>query len=143
MTMFSENDLLMIALILDEEEEEKAVKKRMWVHKARKKRPTEGEFSTLYKELMDDGTKFFEYFRLKTEYFRTNSIIIGRARCDDGDNTVCVGTVTRRTCENVMLIFPLRILLTSPGESRNEHGTVTSLLCVNRPLVVRPHGTRT
>ncbi|KAL4084999.1 hypothetical protein QTP88_027849 [Uroleucon formosanum] len=56
------NDLLMIALILDEEEEEKAVKKRMWVHKAWKKRPTEGEFSTLYKELMDDGTKFFEYF---------------------------------------------------------------------------------
>lgn len=67
MTMFSENDLLMIALILDEEEEEKAVKKRMWVHKAWKKRPTEGEFSTLYKELMDDGTKFFEYFRL-SEY---------------------------------------------------------------------------
>jgi hypothetical protein len=57
MTLFTENELLMISLILDEEEE-KAVKKRMWVHKAWKKRQTEGEFSTLYKELMDDGTVF-------------------------------------------------------------------------------------
>jgi len=64
-----ENDLLMIALILDEEEKEKVVKKRMWVHKAWTNRPTEGEFSTLYKELMDDGTKFFEYFKLSENSF--------------------------------------------------------------------------
>jgi len=58
--MFSENDLLMIALILDEEEEEKVVKKRIWVHKARKNRPTEREFSTLYKELMDDDLGYWK-----------------------------------------------------------------------------------
>lgn len=70
MTLFSENELLMIALILDEEEEEEVVKKkRLWVHQAWKKRPTEGEFSTLYKELMDDGTKFFEYFRMSENSF--------------------------------------------------------------------------
>lgn len=69
MTTLSENKLLMIALILDEEEEEQVVKKRKWVHQAWTKRPTEGEFSTLYKELMDDGTKFFEYFRMSEHSF--------------------------------------------------------------------------
>lgn len=58
-TVFSENELLMIALILDEEEkEEKVVKKRIWVHKTWTNRPTEGKFCNLYKELMDDEPSF-------------------------------------------------------------------------------------
>lgn len=68
MTKFSENDLLMIALVLDEEEKQ-LVKKRKWVHQAWKKRNTEGEFATLYKELMDDGAKFYEYFRMSENAF--------------------------------------------------------------------------
>jgi hypothetical protein len=71
---------------------------------------------------------------VKYEIYRRQ--VIANSRYDDGDNTVFVGTVTRRTSENIMLIFSLRILLILPGESRNGHGTVTSLLCVNRPLVV-------
>ncbi len=68
MTLFSDSELLMIAVILDEEEHEEKQSykknKRLWVHQAWKKRVMEGEFSTLYKELMDDGDKFFEYFRM-------------------------------------------------------------------------------
>ncbi|XP_025413776.1 uncharacterized protein LOC112685931 isoform X3 [Sipha flava] len=60
----------MIALILDKDEEEDVVKKkRLWVHQALKKRSTEGEFYTLYKDLMDDGTKFFEHFRMSENSF--------------------------------------------------------------------------
>jgi hypothetical protein len=69
---------------------------------------------------------------VKYEKYRRQ--VIANSWYDEGDNTVFVGTVTRRTSENIMLIFPLRILLILPGESRNGHGTVTSLLCVNRPL---------
>lgn len=66
----------MIALILDEEEEEEVVKKkRIWVHQVWKKKSTEGEFSTLYKELMDDGTKFFEYFRMSENSF---NLLLGK-----------------------------------------------------------------
>jgi hypothetical protein len=75
MALFSENELLMISLILDEEEE-KVVKKRMWVHKAWTNRPTEGEFCNPYKELIDDGTKFFDYFRMTENSFNEYMLII-------------------------------------------------------------------
>lgn len=58
----------MIALVLDEEEEQQ-VRKRKWVHQAWNKRRTEGEFATLYKELVDDGSKFHEYFRMSEHAF--------------------------------------------------------------------------
>lgn len=69
MEIFSDEELLQIALVLDEEMEEQVgqVEKRHWVHPAWKKRGTEGEFITLYKELVDDATKFYEYFRM-SEY---------------------------------------------------------------------------
>ncbi|XP_076056693.1 uncharacterized protein LOC143034476 isoform X2 [Oratosquilla oratoria] len=59
MAMFTDVDLAMIAIILDEEEEvEQQMKKGKWVHEAWKKRETEGEFATLYKELIGDETTF-------------------------------------------------------------------------------------
>jgi len=57
----------MIAILLDEEEEEKIVSReprKFWVHAAWKKRETEGEFATLYIELIHDEIKFYEYFRM-------------------------------------------------------------------------------
>lgn len=70
MEVFSVDECAIIALILDQEEEELQLrKKRKWVHKAWEKRGTEGEFATLYKELLDDGTKFFEYFRMSQNSF--------------------------------------------------------------------------
>lgn len=60
--------MAMIAIILDEEEANKT-KKRMWVHKAWRRRDIEGEFATLYKELIDDQTKFYEYFRMSENCF--------------------------------------------------------------------------
>ncbi|CAI6375964.1 unnamed protein product [Macrosiphum euphorbiae] len=59
-------DLAVLALLLDEEEKTKnnTKQKRLWVHDVWKKRKTEGEFATLYKELVDHETKFFEYFRM-------------------------------------------------------------------------------
>lgn len=53
--MFSENKFSMIALILDEKDEEKVVKKQIL---AMKNRPTKSKFSTLYKKSMDNETTF-------------------------------------------------------------------------------------
>lgn len=60
----------MIAIILDEEEEH-STNTRLWIHEAWKKRETEGEFATLYKELIDDETKFVQYFRMSRNCFIT------------------------------------------------------------------------
>lgn len=59
----------MIAIILDEEEANETKKKRKWVHEAWKKRESEEEFTTLYKELIEDGRKFFEYFTMSENCF--------------------------------------------------------------------------
>ncbi|XP_060858344.1 uncharacterized protein LOC132935747 [Metopolophium dirhodum] len=59
-------DIAVLALLLDEEEKinNSTKQKRLWVHAVWKKIKTEGEFATLYKELVDHETKFFEYFRM-------------------------------------------------------------------------------
>ncbi|KAK5649785.1 hypothetical protein RI129_000814 [Pyrocoelia pectoralis] len=72
--MFSTTTLVKIALILDAEEEEnnivnKAKKRRYWVHPMIKKRKTEGEYYTLFKELMDDESKFYIYYRMSIGEF--------------------------------------------------------------------------
>lgn len=65
MSDFSDEELLMIAILLDEEEELKIKRTRnVWVHPAWQKRYFEGEFITLYKELVDDESKFYQYFRM-------------------------------------------------------------------------------
>jgi len=61
-------DLTMIAILLDEDEAVKK-RKRTWVHDLWKKRNIEGEFTTLYNELVDHETKFFEYFRMSKYSF--------------------------------------------------------------------------
>ena len=68
---FSVKELTAIALLLHEDENRvKAKQKRLWVHKCQKKRRSEGEFWTLYKELDDDETKFFfQYFRMSKSLF--------------------------------------------------------------------------
>jgi hypothetical protein len=66
MRKFADIELALIAIILDEEEE-RELKKQKWVHEACVNRERDGEFGTLYKELIDDETKFSEYFRM-SEY---------------------------------------------------------------------------
>jgi hypothetical protein len=64
MTEFTDIELAVIAIILDEEQEEqREVKKRKWVHEAWVNRERGGEFGTLYKELIDGETKFFWIFQ--------------------------------------------------------------------------------
>ncbi|CAI6355675.1 unnamed protein product [Macrosiphum euphorbiae] len=60
---FTTSDLAMIAIALDEEEE-RNVQQRIWVHDILLKRHIEGEFVTLYKQLSDHEEKFFKYFRM-------------------------------------------------------------------------------
>lgn len=67
MVTFSDKELMLIAIALEEEHENEC--KRKWVHEAWKNRDNEGEFATLFKELMDDGTKFFQYFRMSESTF--------------------------------------------------------------------------
>lgn len=69
---FSNSDLGVIALALEEEDRNwrnKQEKKRKWVHTAWKSRTVEGEFYTLFPHLMDDETKFYEYFRMTQSTF--------------------------------------------------------------------------
>ncbi|KAL4153066.1 hypothetical protein QTP88_000899 [Uroleucon formosanum] len=61
-------DLAVLALLLDEEEKNNK-QKRIWVHDLWKKRKIEGEFATLYEELVDHEAKFFEYFRMSQYCF--------------------------------------------------------------------------
>lgn len=65
---FSTEDLAVIALILDEEEEQEK-RRRLWVHPIWMLRGAEGEFATLYRGLVDDECKFYEYFRMSQSAF--------------------------------------------------------------------------
>ena len=69
----SNEDLAMIALLLEEEDQERIEKrpKRFAVHPMLKKRKVEGEYWTLYKELTDDEDKFFQYFRMSRFQFES------------------------------------------------------------------------
>ncbi|XP_031353101.1 uncharacterized protein LOC116178008 [Photinus pyralis] len=68
---FTSTELAIIALALDEEDNYKTQsKKKVWVHNAWKSRDTEGEFITLYPHLLDDETKFSEYFRMTQATFQ-------------------------------------------------------------------------
>jgi hypothetical protein len=85
----STEELCVISVLLEEEENiqnsEKRKRKRFPVHKMLNKRKTEGEYWTLYKELMDDEEKKFFFFGgvslyrsscklYKNGHSRTNSI---------------------------------------------------------------------
>ncbi|KAL0868285.1 hypothetical protein ABMA27_007815 [Loxostege sticticalis] len=61
---FSIEDLSIIALLLEEEDKTKKRAKRIAVHPMLKKRKLEGEYWTLFKELVDDEKKIFIYFRM-------------------------------------------------------------------------------
>jgi hypothetical protein len=55
-------DLACIALLLDEEENKRSKHNHIWVHEMLRKRKIEGEFATLYRELIGDEMKFCKYF---------------------------------------------------------------------------------
>jgi len=53
--------------MLEEEEKNASLndkKKLMWVHKCFRNRKSEGEYWTLYKELVGNEMKFYQYFRM-------------------------------------------------------------------------------
>jgi hypothetical protein len=54
-------DLACIALLLDEEENKRSKHNSIWVHEMLRKRKIEGEFATLYRELIDNERKFYKY----------------------------------------------------------------------------------
>ena len=54
-------DLACIALLLDEEEKKISKHNRIWVHEMLRKRKLEGEFATLYRELIDDEMNCYKY----------------------------------------------------------------------------------
>ncbi|CAH2267805.1 jg5742 [Pararge aegeria aegeria] len=81
MFRYSKSQSAAIALILDEDEEIH-VRRRQWVHKAWRKRG-EGEFATLYKHLIDDEIKFFEYFRMSKHCFELLSKLTEKLRKQD------------------------------------------------------------
>ncbi|XP_023228048.1 protein ALP1-like [Centruroides sculpturatus] len=72
---FSIEELAVMAILLEEEESgcvEKQLKKRRFaVHPMNVKRKKEGEFYTLFKELVDDEERFLKYFRMSKYEFET------------------------------------------------------------------------
>ena len=69
---FSPSELVAIAIALDDEEEERMkIKRELWVHPMLESRKAEGEFHTLYPRLIDDETKFFNYFRMNIATFES------------------------------------------------------------------------
>jgi hypothetical protein len=71
---WSVTGLAVNALLLEEEEsrtrESNSQRKReKWVHKSLIRKKTEGDFFTLYKELVDDEEKFHQYFRMSKYQF--------------------------------------------------------------------------
>jgi hypothetical protein len=61
-------ELAAIAVALDEEEGAERKRRRWAVHPAWSKREIEGEFVTLYKELIDE-VKFYGYIQMTRECF--------------------------------------------------------------------------
>ena len=58
--------------MLEEEEKNASLndkKKLMWVHKCFRNRKSEGEYWTLYKELVGNEMKFYQYFRMSKHQF--------------------------------------------------------------------------
>jgi len=64
MTNLTLLELAAIAVALDEEEGAQRKRRNRAVHPAWSKREIEGEFVTLYKEVIDDEVKFYGYFRM-------------------------------------------------------------------------------
>lgn len=77
MALFSDEELIMIAVALDDEDrenekcktKEKMRNRSMWVHPSLIDRKTEGEYYTLYSHLVNDEDKFVQYFRMNTGTF--------------------------------------------------------------------------
>jgi len=69
MTNLTLLELAAITVALDEEEGAERKRRRWAVHPTWSKREIEGEFGTLYKELIDNEVKFYGYFRMNREYF--------------------------------------------------------------------------
>jgi hypothetical protein len=65
--MFSEEELICIAVLLDEEERKS--RKRKWVHESLLQRKEEGEYFTLYEELMEYSVRFHQYFRMSESMY--------------------------------------------------------------------------
>jgi hypothetical protein len=65
MTNLTLLELAAIAVALDKEEGAERKRRRWAVHPARSKIEIEGEFVTLYKELIDDEVKFYGYLFAK------------------------------------------------------------------------------
>ena len=66
---FSRKKLCSIALLLDEEKTWKKSVRRFAVHPMLKERIKEGEYWTLYKELIKDDAKYYGYFRMNRIQF--------------------------------------------------------------------------
>jgi hypothetical protein len=69
MTNLTLLELAAIAVALDEDEGAERKRRRWAVHPAWHKIESEGEFVTLYKELIDDEVKFYRYCQMNRECF--------------------------------------------------------------------------
>lgn len=119
---FSKHSLMKIALLLDEEEEMRQSKRtrRFWVHPLAT-RQEDGEYTTLYRQLVNDDVKFYNYFRmfhgeyidilstieidLKKEHTILESYFSHR-------KTICLLTVSKNLIFTIFVCFNMFFLYT-------------------------------
>lgn len=65
-------NIIVVSLLCEEEErnQENAKRKRKWVHEICRKRKRDGEFATLFPDLITHQENFFQYFRITHEKFQ-------------------------------------------------------------------------
>ncbi|CAL1671957.1 unnamed protein product [Lasius platythorax] len=64
-----EDELLLLALMEDEERNGNRRKTRKWIHEINMERKTKGEFYTLVPQLLKDEKRFYIYFRMTIDCF--------------------------------------------------------------------------
>lgn len=70
MPKFNRKTLATMAIILDEEKENRHKKRRTtWVREILIKRKQFGEYHTLFNDLQDEETSFYKYFRISQHQF--------------------------------------------------------------------------
>lgn len=68
--MSSVQEVLLLALLFEEEEKRRRKRRAIfWIHPINRSRQVEGEYQTLFKKLLLDEQRFFQYFRMSSRKY--------------------------------------------------------------------------
>lgn len=90
-------EVLLLALLFEEEEKRQRKRRaRFWIHPINRSRQVGGEFHTLFKKLLLDEQRFFQYFRMSSgKYNELLDIIHGDIQLQNTRFRRCIPPVER------------------------------------------------